>query len=658
MKRLTILFAACACAALQWSGIRLAARGQDDVNEWRTYGADLANTRYKPFDQINKDTFKNLQVAWRFRTDALGPRLEGNLEATPLMVGGVIYVTAGTRRAVVALDAKSGELLWMHREDEGKRGEAAPRQLSGRGLAYWSDGRSARIVYVTPGYRMIALDAATGIPVQTFGKNGVVDLKLDDDQEMDLVTGEIGLHATPIVAGDVVLVGAAHMEGSAPKSMHNQKGFVRAFDVHTGKRLWIFHTIPMRGEMGYDTWLDGSADYTGNTGVWTQMSVDEQLGLVYLPVEMPTGDYYGGHRPGNDLFDESLVAVDLHTGKRKWHFQTVHHGIWDYDLPCAPVLADVVIDGRPRKIAAQPSKQGWLYVLDRVTGEPIWPIVERPVEQSTVPGEKSSPTQPFVTKPAPFEHQGVSADDLIDFTPQLHAEALKMASRYKMGPIFTPPVVSQFPGPIGTLEIPNSTGGANWPGASYDPETHVLYIYSKKELGSLGLVPGSTTKSDMNFVRGQAKDPNAEGPSRPEVLAVDGLPMIKPPYGHITAISLDTGDILWQKAHGETPDEIRNHPALKGLNIPRTGRVGRIGTLTTKSLVIAGEGGLFTLPDGRRGAMLRAYDKATGEDAGAVYMPAPQTGSPMTYMLDGKQYIVVPVSTATYGAELIAFRLR
>jgi len=301
------------------------------------------------------------------------------------------------------------------------------------------------------------------------------------------------------------------------------------------------------------------------------------------------------------------------------------------------VLADVVIDGKPRKIAAQPSKQGWLYVLDRVTGEPIWPIVERPVEQSTVPGEKSSATQPFVTKPAPFEHQGVSADDLIDFTPELHAEALKIASRYKLGPIFTPPVQSQFPGPIGTLEIPNSTGGANWPGASYDPESHVLFIYSKKELGSLGLV---------------------QGPSRPDVLAVDGLPMIKPPYGHITAINLDTGDIVWQKAHGETPDEIRNHPALKGLNIPRTGRAGRIGTLTTKSLVIAGEGGLFTLPDGRRGAMLRAYDKATGEDAGAVYMPAPQTGSPMTYMLDGKQYIVVPVSAAAYGAELIAFRLR
>jgi len=326
------------------------------------------------------------------------------------------------------------------------------------------------------------------------------------------------------------------------------------------------------------------------------------------------------------------------------------------DLPCAPVLADVMIDGRLRKIAAQPSKQGWLYVLDRATGEPIWPIEERPVPPSDVPLEKTSRTQPFVTRPAPFERQGVSADDLIDFTPDLHAEAMTIASRFKMGPIFTPPVVSTWDGKLGTLFLPNATGGANWPGASFDPETGVLYIYSKTELGAIGLRPGEEAQSDMAFVRGRATNPDS--PKDPPVLlTVRGLPLIKPPYGSITAIDLTTGDILWRIAHGETPDEIRNHPALKGLTIPRTGRIGRIGTLTTRSLVIAGEGGTFTAADGRRGAMLRAYDKRTGREVGAVYMPAPQSGSPMTYVHQGRQYIVLAVSAPDYGAELLAFRL-
>jgi quinoprotein glucose dehydrogenase len=503
---------------------------------------------------------------------------------------------------------------------------------------------------------MIALDAKTGNPVAGFGKDGVVDLKQDDDQDMDLITGEVGLHATPIVTKDTVIVGAAHVEGGAPKRKKNQKGYVRGFDVRTGKRLWIVHTIPMPGEVGYDTWQEGSAEYTGNAGVWAQFSVDEELGLAYLPVELPTGDYYGGHRPGNTLFGESIVAVDVRNGKRKWHFQTVHHGIWDMDLPCAPILADVTIDGRMRKIAAQPSKQGWLYVLDRATGEPIWPIEERPVEQSTVPFEKTSPTQPFVTKPPAYERQGVSIDDLIDFTPELRADAVKAISRFKIGPIFTPPVVSTWDGPLATLFLPNSTGGANWPGASYDPETGILYVYSKAELGNLNLRPGEEAQSDMNFVRGVAPNP-ADGKVTPISLNVRGLPLIKPPYGSITAIDLKKGEIVWRIAHGETPDDIRNHPALKGLTLPRTGRIGRIGTLSTKSLVIAGEAGTFTLDDGRKGAMLRAYDKMTGKEVGAVYMPAPQTGSPMTYMHGGRQYIVLATSAPGYGAELLAFRL-
>ena len=631
----------------------------DTSGEWRTYGSDLASTRYKAFDQINKDNFNNLEVAWRLKTDNLGPRPEFNFQSTPLMVNGWIYTTAGSRRAVVALDAATGEMKWMHSEDEGKRGQEAPRLLSGRGLAYWSDGRSARIIYVTPGYRMKALDARTGAPVTSFGRNGIVDLKLDDDQTMDLVTGDIGLHATPVIAKDVIIVGAAHTEGSRPESRRNEKGYVRAFDVRSGRRLWIFHTIPESGEFGSDTWEQDSESFTGNAGVWGQITVDEDLGTVFLPVEMPTGDYYGGHRPGAGLFGESLVAVDLKTGKRKWHYQFIHHGIWDWDLPCAPILADVAIDGRMRKIVMQPTKQGWLYVFDRVTGEPIWPIEERKVEQSDVPSEKSWPTQPFVTKPPAYERQGVTIDDLIDYTPELRAEAVKLVSRFKIGPIFTPPVVSKWPGPLATLMLPDVTGGANWQGGSYDPENATFYIFTNTNIAAVGLVPGSERPqkaSDMNYVRGQTVDPaNPKAAAIPTT--VQGLPLVKPPYGRISAIDLRKGELLWQVAHGETPDNIRNHPLLKGLTIPRTGRQGRIGTLVTKSLVIAGEGGLFTLPDGRRGAMLRAYDKRTGADAGAVYMPAGQTGSPMTYMLNGRQYIVVAISSQNFPGELIAFRL-
>ena len=642
-----------------------AAAAATPVGEWRTYGGDLGSNRYSPLDQINKDNFNKLEVAWRFNANSFGPRPEINNEGTPLMVGGVLYATVGTRRAVVALNAATGELLWTHREEEGARGDGAPRRLSGRGLAYWTDGRDARVIYVTPGYRMIALDAKTGVPVAGFGARGVVDLKLDDDQQMDLVTGEIGLHAAPLVARNVILVGAAHLPGGAPKRMNNEKGYVRAFDVRTGKRLWIFHTIPWLGEFGNDTWEQESFANTGNAGVWGQMSVDEQLGIVYLPVELPTGDYYGGHRPGAGLFGESLVALDLMTGKRKWHYQLVHHGIWDMDIPDAPILADINVNGRAIKAVAQPTKQGWLYVFDRTNGQPVWPIEERPVAKGDVPGEWYSPTQPFPSKPAPYDRQGVSLDDLIDFTPQLKAEGAALASHYKLGPIFTPPVVSTWPGPLATLMLPSATGGANWPGGAFDPETKMLYVYSATQITPLGLVRPQPGQSDMRFISGRATDPNGPaggaaaggGGEGGPALTVQGLPLVKPPYGRITAIDLNKGDIVWQIAHGETPDNIRNHPALRGLNIPRTGRIGRIGTLVTKTLVVAGEGGFFTTPNGQRGAMLRAYDKATGQELGAVYMPAPQTGSPMTYSVDGKQYIVLAISGAGFGSELIAFKL-
>ena len=654
-------------ATLLWTAGPLRGQAGAKKGEWPTYGGDLGHTRYAPLDRINAANFSNLEVAWRFKTDNLGPRPEMNFESTPLMVNGRVYSTAGTRRAVVSLDAATGELLWVHAEREGPRSAAAPRQLSGRGLAYWTDGREERILYVTQGYRLVALDAKTGQPVPSFGRDGIVDLKTEFDQDLDLVTAPVGLHSTPIVAKNVVIVGAAFETGANPKSRSNVKGAVRAYDVRTGKRLWLFRTIPQLGEFGNDTWEKDSWRYTGNTGVWAQISVDEDLGIAYLPVELPTHDYYGGERPGNTLFSESLVAVDLQTGQRKWHYQLVHHGVWDMDIPCAPILADITVNGRAIKAVAQPSKQGFLYVFDRVTGQPVWPIEERPVPKGDVPGEWYSPTQPFPTRPPAYDRQGLSIDDLIDFTPALRAEAIKVIARYKIGPVFTPPVLSKAEGPIALLTMAAQAPATNWPGGSYDPETHILYVGSQSAVAVMGLVPPpgaadvryhqGTVLTGARTAGGSGATAGAEGGGAVQSLDVQGLPLIKPPYGRISAIDLDKGDIRWQVANGETPDRIRNSPVLKGLTIPRTGRPGIIGTLVTKTLLIAGEPGFGPTPSGQRGSMLRAYDKATGKEVGAVYMPAPQTGSPMTYMLNGQQYLVVAISGANYPGELLAFKV-
>jgi quinoprotein glucose dehydrogenase len=641
---------------LAWSTVTLSGQSGAKNGEWRVWGGDLGVTRYAPLDQINAGNFSKLEVAWRFKTENLGRNPDFNLQATPLMINGVLYFTAGSARNAVAVDAATGQLLWMHRLDEGRRAEASSRRLSGRGVGYWTDGKGdERIFYVTIGYQLVGLNAKTGRPLPDFGKDGVVDLKLENDQQLDLVTADVGWNGAPIVAKNVVLVGASHRAGSAPRSKEAVKGYIRGYDVRTGKRMWIFHTIPRPGEYGNDTWLNDSWSYTGHTGVWTQMTVDEELGIAFLPVEIPTGDYFGGHRPGNNLFAESLVALDLETGKRLWHFQFVHHPIWDYDVPCAPMLVDINVNGKPIKAVAQPTKQGFVYVFDRKTGEPVWPIEERPVEKGTLPSEYYSPTQPFPTKPPPFERQGFLESDILDFTPALKAEATKVVSQYKIGPLFTPPIARGEGGKIGTLFVPN---GANWPGGSFDPETGIMYIYSHTLLRVLSMV-NDPKRSDMNYISvGGGDDSGGAG------LTVQNIPIVKPPWGRITAIDLNKGDIVWQVAHGETPDTIKNHPALKGVNIPRTGRTGGaggssggIGTLVTKTLVIAGEGGVFTTPSGQRGAMLRAYDKATGKEVGEVYMPGAQTGGPMTYMLNGQQYLVVAVSGAVFPSELMAFKL-
>jgi quinoprotein glucose dehydrogenase len=650
MKQLLVLIALLLCSA------GVSAQKGTTGGEWRSWAGDLGSTRYAPLDQINAANFSKLEVAWRFKTESLGPRPDYNLQTTPLMVKGVLYFTAGSHRNAVAVSAATGEMLWIHRLEEGRRAELSSRRMSGRGVGYWTDGKQdERIFYVTSGYQLVGLDARTGRPLADFGKGGVVDLRLEADQQIDLINGDISWNGAPIVAKNVVIVGAAHRAGTAPRSKENAKGYIRGYDARTGKRLWIFHTIPRPGEFGNETWLNDSWSYTGNTGVWTQLTVDEEAGIAYLPIEIPTGDYFGGHRHGDNLFAESLVAVDLQTGKRIWHFQFVHHPIWDYDVPCAPILADITVDGKRIKAIAQPTKQGWLYVFDRLTGKPVWPIEERPVERGAVPTEWYSPTQPFPTKPPPFERQGFTEDMVIDFTPALKAEALKIASQYKLGPIFTPPITRGHEGKLGTLFIPN---GANWPGGSFDPETGMLYVYSHSLLRVLSLA-SDPKRSDMNYISlGAGGDDGGGG------LTVQGLPLIKPPWGRITAIDLNKGDIAWQIAHGETSDAVKNHPALKGVTIPRTGRAGGaggssggIGTLVTKTLLISGEGGVVVTPNGQRGAMLRAYDKATGREVGEVYMPGAQTGSPMTFMLDGRQYIVVAISGAGIPSELVAYKL-
>ena len=677
--------------------------------DWPAYTGDIKGTRYSPLDQINASNFNKLEVAWRFKTDNLGTRPEFKLEGTPLVVKGILYATGGTRRSVFALKADTGELLWVHAEFEGERAVKAPRQLSGRGVSYWTDGRGdERIIYVTTGYRLVALNAKTGTPIPSFGKDGVVDLKVGmvtgTGQQIDLVNGEAGLHATPTVVKDVVIVGSSFKEGMTVVTHNNTKGVVRAFDARSGKLLWTFNTIPRPGEVGNNTWENNSWKDNGNAGVWTQISVDEEAGLGYLPVEDPSSDFYGGHRPGDNLYGDSLVCVDLKTGQRKWHYQIVHHPIWDYDLSSAPLLADLTIDGRPRKIVAVPTKETFLYVFDRITGEPIWPIVEKSVPQSDVPGEKTSPTQPFPTKPPAYSRQSVTENELIDFTPELRMQALEQLKAYKNGPMFNPPVVSKIQGPLAALTLGTAAGGTNWPGGSLDPETGIAYLHACNScITTIGLIEPPEGFSDIRYVLGQAGQPFrvSEGPgfgsaadfpqpgrggrgteaaaagrgrgARGEAAAtatppgvtpvrggttVQGLPLLKPPYATISAISLSRGDIVWQTPHGDTPDAVRNHPALKGMNIPKTGQPGyNIGTLVTKTLVIAGDGQVTTTDSHPRGALLRAYDKATGNQVGGVLIPAPQSGSPMTYSVNGRQYIVVAVSGGAYSGEYIAFAL-
>ena len=650
--------------------------------EWRYYGGDSGTTKYSALDQINAGNVKDLKIVWEWKAQNFGRRPDFNWEVTPLMVGGVLYFTAGTRRDAVAVDAATGETLWMYRLDEGARGAVVARTVN-RGLAYWSDGQGDdRVLMISPGYQLVALNARTGVPVPAFGKNGIIDLTLGLDRDV-VKPGTIGASSPAIVVRDTVVVGAALQAGTAPPSKENVPGYIRGFDVRTGKLLWTFKTIPRPGEFGNETWENDSWKYTGNTGAWAPLSADEELGYVYIPVEMPTGDFYGGNRPGNSLFSDSLVCLDARSGKRIWHYQLVHHDIWDWDIAAPPVLADITVDGKRIKAVAQVTKQAYTYVFDRVTGQPVWPIVEKPVPQSDVPGEKTSPTQPIPTKPAAFDRQGVTIDDLIDFTPELRVEAIKIANQYKLGPLYTPPIVADTDGKLATLLLPSHLGGANWPGAALDVETGVLYVPSVTQQDPLALTVPDPKRSDMGYVGGRgggagrggagrggngtepaagrgyfADDGESGRPGARTNIGPQGLPLIKPPWGRITAIDLNTGEHLWMVPNGHPPDYVVNHPAMKGTDLSNAGRPSRALLMVTKSLLVSTDGNnLWAPPPGAGGNLLRAIDKKTGKTIYEMALPAMATGIPMTYMVNDRQFIVVAVGAAGVPASLVALAL-
>ena len=609
--------------------------------EWRHYHGDLRGSRYSPLAQITRDNVGDLRIAWTWKSDNFGTPPEYKNETTPLYANGLLYFTAGYRRAVVAADPGTGETLWVWRPQEGVRYQRAPRRNSGRGVSFWSDGRGDnRIIVVTPGFHLVALNAQTGEPVRGFGNEGIVDLAQGLGVPVNPEDGTIGNSSPPVITHDLIIVGPAHEQGGRPRSKKNTPGYVQAYDVRTGKQVWRFHTIPKAGEPGSETWEGDSLAYTGNTGVWAPMSVDEELGYVYLPIEAPTSDWYGGHRLGDNLFGTSLVALDVKTGRKVWHYQLIRHDIYDWDNPTAPILMDLTVDGKPVKAVVQLTKQAFAYAFDRVSGTPIWPFEDRPVPASDVPGERASKTQPYPTRPKAFDLQGVTRDDLVDFTPAIKAAAEKAVAGYRLGPLFVPASLADAPdGTKGTIQVPGANGGALWEHGAVDPETGFLYVGSMTRPSLLALA--KDPKHDIDFI-------NLGGP----VPTAFDLPIIKPPYGRITAIDMNRGEHVWQIPNGDTPREIRNHPMLKGVNIGRTGSPSKAGLLATKTLLFAGEGW-----GGQ--PYFRALDKQTGEIVWETRIPGVQTGTPMTYLHQGKQYVVFSAGDQDTGTPgmLVAFAL-
>jgi quinoprotein glucose dehydrogenase len=628
----------------------------DRASTWSYYGGDRRATRYSPLDQITRENVNHLRVAWR--RPAIDPQLKqafpdlspsNYFRSTPIIIGSTLYAPDGVG-LLEAFDGTSGRGVWTQEPAHPTMKEAAGE--STRGADMWQNRSETRVLIVRGEY-LYEIDAKTGKPISGFGDHGRVSLNRHTPDEAVFFSW-----TGPIVVNDVIVIGGNG--GGKVGSGYGDSGFVkestpediRGYDVRTGSLMWTFHVVPHAGEPGAETWGNGSRDVAGNLASWSMMSADERLGIVYLPLSAPTVSYYGGWRPGNNLYSDSLVALTAKTGKLVWYFQMVHHDLWDYDTVGPPTLADITVNGRRINAVIQGSKTGFLYVFDRATGRPVWPIEERPVPQSTVPGEHTSPTQPFPTKPPPFERQGLSEADLIDFTAALHEEAKEIVSHFVIGPMFTPPSLrSDDPNAKkGSIVLPGVYGGGNWNNGAFDPETGLYYTVSHTVPSTYDLVkptdPKATIEYGIDFGRGESsRHTDVKGPQ--------GLPLTKPPYGRVTAYDMNRGEIVWMVANGDGP---RDHARLKDLRLPPLGIPGRPAPLLTKTLLFIGEGSnaVFNSGDGNK---FRAYDKSTGNVVWETELPAGTTGAPMTYLANGKQYIVVPVGSKEHEAEWIAFSL-
>jgi glucose dehydrogenase len=641
--------------------------------EWFTYGGDKTWDRYSPLDQINAQNVKDLTMVWS--RPAVDPTIKDKFpdivpsnyfRGTPIMIDGVLYAPDGVG-LVEAFNAATGETKWVQQPVEPTLREAAGQ--STRGVAFWRRGDEERILAIRGQY-LYAIDAKTGAPERDFGENGRISLNRHTPDDAPYF-GWPG----PFVVNDVIVVGGNG--GGKAGGGYGDEGFdprakpedLRGYDVHTGALLWTFHVLPRKGEPGYDTWGKGSAEYVGNMDAWASLTADEQLGYVYIPLTAPTASYYGGHRPGKNLYSDSLVCLDAKTGKIVWYYQLIHHDIWEYDAATPPVLGDITVDGKRIKAVIASNKTGFLYVFDRVTGKPVWPIEERPVPRSTVPGEEPWPTQPFPTKPPAMDRQGISEDDLIDFTPELRKKALEVASHYVLGPLFTPPtILDDSPGgKKGTLILPSDWGAANWNTGAFDPETGMYYAVSMTLPGVLGVRRNPDPNNPMLYGEGpppgrprgrsaQEKDQAQQQEEDYEEPTVNGLPLVKPPYGRITAYDMNQGAKVWMVPNGDGP---RNNPLLKDLHLPPLGNLGRPVALLTKTLLFVGDSSSAVMGGaGISGpAKFRAYDKLNGKVIAELDLPVGATGGPMTYMANGRQLVIVPVGGKGYGAGWIAFGL-